>query len=91
MGPTDILLHCLSLLAPALFVALVLPAAARLLLRPLAGRAGFWQQALPVFAASGAMQVMGLWWFGHDGKMATYAALVAAAASAQWLILRAWR
>ena len=91
MGPIDLLLHCLSLLAPALFLALVLPVAARLLLRPLAGRAGFWRQAVLVFAAAAAMQVLGLWWFGHDGKMATYGALVAAAATVQWLLLRAWR
>ena len=29
--------------------------------------------------------------FGRDGKMATYAALVVAIASSQWLLLRGWR
>jgi hypothetical protein len=33
----------------------------------------------------------GLWYFGRDGKMAAYAALVLAVASAQWLVARAWR
>jgi hypothetical protein len=33
----------------------------------------------------------GLWWFGHDGKMATYAALAVAVATSQWLAGRAWR
>jgi hypothetical protein len=33
----------------------------------------------------------GLWFFGHDGKMATYAALVLACASSQWWMLRAAR
>ncbi|WP_366887921.1 hypothetical protein [Rhodoferax sp.] len=30
----------------------------------------------------------GLWFFGHDGKMATYAALVLACATSQWLLSR---
>ena len=33
----------------------------------------------------------GLWWFGRDGKMATYAVLVVAVATAQWVVGRAWR
>jgi hypothetical protein len=33
----------------------------------------------------------GLLLFGHDGKMATYAALVLAAALCQWLLLRGWK
>ena len=33
----------------------------------------------------------GLWYFGVDGKMATYAALVVAIASCQWLSGRAWK
>ena len=35
--------------------------------------------------------VAGLVFFGRDGKMATYAALVLAIASSQWLLLRGWR
>jgi hypothetical protein len=35
--------------------------------------------------------VAGLWWFGHDGKMATYAALVVLPALAQGVLLRGWR
>jgi len=33
----------------------------------------------------------GLWLWGNDGKMGTYAALVVACASSQWLLMRAWR
>ena len=33
----------------------------------------------------------GLWHFGVDGKMATYAALVLAVASCQWVTSRGWR
>lgn len=91
MGPFDLLLHLLGLIAPALVLALLVPLSARLLLRPAAARTGFWLQAGLVFAAAAAALVLGLWWFGHDGKMATYGALVAAAATAQWVALRAWR
>jgi len=90
MGPLDILLHLLGFIAPALFLALTLPAAARWLLRrPPAMR--WWPQVLLVFGVGAAVLAAGLWWFGRDGKMATYAALVVAAASVQWLALRAWK
>jgi len=29
--------------------------------------------------------------FGHDGKMLTYAGMVAGAAACQWILLGAWR
>jgi hypothetical protein len=33
----------------------------------------------------------GLWFFGRDGKMLTYAALVVASATVQWVMLGLWR
>ncbi|TFZ05349.1 hypothetical protein EZ313_01350 [Ramlibacter henchirensis] len=89
MGPLDSLTHLAGFLAPAAFLALVLPAASRLLLRRGAG--GYWLQAALVFIAAAAVLAGGLWWFGRDGKMATYAALALAAATAQWLAARAWK
>jgi hypothetical protein len=38
-----------------------------------------------------AASAAGLWYFGRDGKVATYAAVVLAVATAQWLAARAWR
>jgi hypothetical protein len=35
--------------------------------------------------------VAGLVFFGRDGKMLTYAAMVAGAALSQWVVLGAWR
>jgi hypothetical protein len=32
-----------------------------------------------------------MWWWGVDGKMATYAALVLVIATCQWLFSGAWR
>lgn len=90
MGPIDFLVHFTSLLAPALFLGLALPLAARGVLRGSRG-SRFWPQAALVSLAGAAVLAGGLWWFGRDGKMATYAAMVLAAASVQWLLARAWK
>ena len=34
---------------------------------------------------------LGLWFFGNDGKMASYAAMVVAVATCQWFGARGWR
>jgi hypothetical protein len=90
MGPVDFLLHLLGLLAPALGVAAGVSLAARLLM-PASPGGGWWLPLAVNFATGAAVLLGGLWYFGRDGKMATYAALVAAVASSQWLLARAWR
>lgn len=91
MGPLDFLLHLLGFLAPAFVLALATALGARVL--NVAGSAGRgWKGPFAInFIAGSAVLVAGLWWFGRDGKMATYAGLVLAVASAQWLSARAWR
>jgi hypothetical protein len=91
MGPFDLLLHCMSFLAPAAFLALLLPLAARATLRATAGRSSWMLQTGLVFLAGAGVLGAGLWWWGADGRMATYGALVVVAAATQWLSLRAWR
>jgi hypothetical protein len=91
MDPFDLFLHAMGFMAPAAFLALALPLAARGLLRATAGRSAWWQQTVLMFVAGVAVLAAGLWWFGADGRMATYGALVLVAASVQWLALRAWR
>ena len=91
MGTIDLLIHLAGLLAPAAFLALALPLVSRLVLRRDPRRAPAWLQAALVFLAGSLLLGAGLWWFGRDGKMATYAGLVIAAATTQWLALRAWR
>ena len=91
MGFLDLLHHLLGFAAPALVVALVVTLAAPLVLPRTKAGPG-WGARFAVNSAAGLVALAaGLWYFGRDGKMATYAALVLAVASAQWLLARAWR
>lgn len=91
MGPLDTLIHLLSFLAPALAVALALALAARLMLPRQSQSLSWWSHAAINSIVGGLVLVAGLWYFGVDGKMATYATLVVAVASCQWACGRAWR
>jgi hypothetical protein len=91
MGPLDLIIHALGFVAPALAVALLVALAARLVLPRQASARTWWGDAAINFVVGLAVLVIGLWHFGVDGKMATYAALVAAIASCQWGLGRAWR
>ena len=84
MGPLDALWHLLNLFAPALGVALVSASLAKLMWRrDLA--AVPWRRMVMWAAIASAMALLaGLMLFGRDGKMATYAGLVAASALALW-------
>jgi hypothetical protein len=43
-------------------------------------------------ALSGVLVLaVGLWVYGHDGKMNTYLALVLTAATLEWVLNKAWR
>lgn len=86
MDPLSTLNHILNFAAPAVFVALVL-----MLLSRLGGsRRPAWRGALlqaALVAAAGSLGMFaGLWVFGVDGKLASYALLVAGCGSAQWLL-----
>ena len=52
---------------------------------------GWWVRLGILFGVGVAVLVAGLVVLGRDGKMLTYAALVLACASCQWLLLRGWR
>jgi hypothetical protein len=90
LNPLAFLAHLLSFAAPALVVALIVALAARLVLTG-PSRPGWWVSLLANSVTGVVVLAAGLWWFGRDGKMATYAALVVAVATAQWLVGRAWR
>jgi hypothetical protein len=89
MTPPDILNHLLNFVAPAFAVGFLLPALARLVLHRGAGapaRSAWWVQGAVNFAVGVAVLAGGLLLFGQDGRMATYAALVLACGSSQWLM-----
>ena len=87
--------HLLNLVLPAMAVALLLVLATQLMgglfksKRPLAQ--SWYAQTAIVFVANVVVLVAGLVFFGHDGKMLTYAAMVVGAALCQWVLLGAWR
>jgi hypothetical protein len=87
----DLLRHLLSFLAPAFAVALLVALAARLVLPRAVPRPAWWVCVAMNFVVGALVLGAGLWYFGRDGKMATYAALVLVVASFQWLLGRGWR
>ena len=90
MGPLDLFFHILSFCAPALAVAFLVAGGARVFMRSGAAGVTWWGHAAINSIVGVAVLVAGLWYFGVDGKMATYAALVAVVASCQWVCSRAW-
>ena len=91
MGPLDLLFHLLSFAAPAAAVAAMAAAASRWILPASSQGLSWWTHAAINCVAGVAVLAAGLWWWGVDGKMATYAALVAIVATSQWLMTRGWR
>lgn len=91
MGPIDLLIHLLNFVAPALWLALLVPLTGRLFMgkRPLAP--AFIKQVAINFIVSAVVLTLGLWFFGRDGKMATYAAMALISATSQWFVSRGWR
>jgi hypothetical protein len=49
-----------------------------------------WRFVLNTLAALLALS-LGLWFWGNDGKMLSYLAMVLACASSQWCLIRSWR
>lgn len=91
MGPLDLFLHLSSFVAPAVAVALLVALAARVVMPRQSAASPWWAQAAINSIVGVLVLVAGLWHFGVDGKMATYAALVLAVAGCQWVCSRAWR
>lgn len=90
MGPLDILNHLLNFVAPAAFVAQLLVLGGRLLGAKGGALAG-WRQWAVVFVVGLVVLAAGLALWGRDGKMLTYAALVVATATCQWVLVRGWK
>ena len=91
MPASDLIVHLLNFVAPALFMALALALSTRLLMKKRAGAPALWAQIALNFIAGTAVLAAGLAYYGRDGMMMTYAALVAVCGTAQWLLARGWR
>ncbi|RYF58097.1 MAG: hypothetical protein EOO29_50425 [Comamonadaceae bacterium] len=91
MSFLDLLNHLLNFVAPALAVALVLATTTRWMVRRAPGQGAWWKQVLVLSATGALVLLLGLVLLGRDGRMATYAALVGACATVQWLLLRGWQ
>ena len=76
MGVLDIVNHLLNFLAPAVAVAVLTVVFSRIFMKKMAGVPVFWMQFAINIVASACVLLAGLWFFGRDGKMATYAAPV---------------
>jgi uncharacterized membrane protein YdcZ (DUF606 family) len=88
MGPLDLLNHLLNFAAPALAVGCLSAFLTPVIYRKQALARSRFAQAAINFVVGMVALALGLWLFGHDGKMASYAALVMAVASSQWWALR---
>ncbi len=91
MDFTSALNHFFSFFLPALCLPVLLWPMARLAFGRQSDAPRWWMQWLVQATVGGAVLLAGLWIFGRDGKMLTYAALVLASASVQWVLVRGWR
>lgn len=87
------LLHLVNFILPAVFVGGLLAAFAPIALRIKTKRAR--QQVMRQWLVNSlvgfAALALGLWFYGTDGKMMSYAALVLACGISQFVQLHAWR
>lgn len=82
----SLMVHLLNFLAPACAVAAWLALAGTLVTRSYSGWRA-WRRQFIFSSCSGiSVLLLGLWWFGNDGKVVTYAAMVLACATTQWLL-----
>ena len=91
MGPIDVTFHVLSFIAPALALALLLPLGGRVLIPRHQVLISWWGQVALNAIVGISILALGLWHYGVDGKMATYAALVVGTAVSQWVGSAGWR
>ena len=87
----DFLNHLLNFAAPAGFLALLLAGGARLVWRKNAHLLPWYHMASVNFLLGILVMALGLVLTGQDGRMGTYAVLVLALSTCQWLMSQGWR
>ena len=88
MGPFNLLNHLFNFLAPALAVAVVLALVGPWFMKKSPSAPGVLAQIAINFVAGALTLSAGLWFFGNDGKMASYGAMVVVCAISQALAVR---
>jgi hypothetical protein len=83
MGPFDLLNHLLNFVAPALFVGTLLALLGPVFIRNRPAAPELYAQAAINSGAGAIALAAGLWFFGRDGKMASYGAMLLACAFSQ--------
>lgn len=91
MNLTTALWHLLNFFLPAVVMAGVFTLSTPLIWRKRPVRMRRRTQFALLLLVCVAILLGGLVFFGVDGKMATYVALVLGAGSVQWCLLRGWR
>jgi hypothetical protein len=91
MGFLALLNHAINFLAPAAWLALLVPVLSRLFMKKRPVAHTFIAQAAINFVVGVVALLIGLALFGRDGKMLTYLALVVLIATSQWVMLKGWR
>ena len=91
MSLFGLLNHLMNFLAPAVMVGLLVAVIAPLIIKAARPNHSWLTQSAINCVACGLALLAGLWFFGHDGKMATYAVMVLTCATCQWLAAKAWR
>ena len=91
MPALDFLIHLLSFVAPAFFLAVVLSLGARLAWRKRAHLLPWYHMACVNALLGILVLAIGLVLTGQDGRMGTYAALVVVLGTCQWLMSSGWQ
>lgn len=91
MGPLDLLNHAINFVAPAAWLALLMPLLSRFVMKKRPAALTLRAQVAINFAFGLLALVLGLAIFGRDGKMLTYLAVVLSSATSQWFLLKGWR
>ena len=86
MSPLDTLIHLLNFAAPALGVALGVSLFSLLLMKNRTLSLAIYTQTAINFVVCLLALAAGLWFFGRDGEMATYGAMLLCVASSQWVM-----
>ena len=84
MGPLDFVNHLLNMFVPALALAALAAALAKLVWRSELAAQAWWRLAAPAALVNAGVTLAGLALTGHDGKMVTYGALVLATTLTLW-------